>query len=182
MNSILIDYGFDDTILNFLKNCVKGYDVEKIFMTYINRMKEANGSNYPCTEVVYYVASLKNTITILKDYKPGIYNLIKDMASCTKSAFDDKEVTFTKTGETIYVMTISDDEIHVRSNCSVRSIGGDFGGFGKFGMDCTLGVFDPFGQFITAFNHPDFIFRSIDVLDKVYEFIQAASESKLEEE
>ena len=186
MNSILFEYGFDDAIFNFLQDNVKSYDIGKIFVTYINKMKETNGSDYPCGEVAFYVASLKHSINILKDFKPGfkpdIYCLIRDMASCIKSTFDDKDITFTKSYETVYVMTISDDEIHVRSNCSVRSIGGDFGGFGKFGMDCTLGVFDPFGQFITAFNHPDFIFRSIDVLDKVYEFIQAVSESKLEEE
>lgn len=182
MNPILIDYGFDDAIFNFLKDHVKGYDIEKIFITYINRIKEINGSNYPCTEVVYYAASLKNTITIFKEYKPNIGNIIRDMASCTKSVFDDKEVAFTKTGETVYVMTISDGEIHVRSDCSVRSIGENFGGFGMFGSNCTLGVFDQFGQFVTAFNHSDFIFRSKGVLDVVYEFIQAVNESKLEEE
>lgn len=182
MNPILIDYGFNDVILSFLKDHVKDYDIEKIFVTYINRMKEINGSNYPCAEVVYYAASLKNTITIFKEYKPNIGNIIRDMASCTKSVFDDRKVTFTKTGETVYIMTISDDEIHVRSDCSVRSIGEDLGGFGMFGSNCTLGVFDPFGQLITAFSHPDFIFRSYDVLDKVYKFIQIVNESKLEEE
>ena len=182
MNPILIDYGFDDAILGFIKEQVKGYDVEKSFTTYVNGVKEANGSNYPCAEVVYYAASLKDTITIFKEDKPNIGTIIRDMASCIKSVFDDKDVTFTKTGETVYVMTINDGEIRVRSDCSVRSISGDFGGFGIFGMDCTLGVFDLFGQFITAFSHSDFIFKSKDVLDKVCVFIQAVNESKLEEE
>ena len=155
------------------------------FVTYINKMKEINGSDYPCGEVAFYVASLKHSINILKDFKPGfkpdIYCLIMDMASCIKSTFDDKSITFTNTGETVYVMTISDDGIRVLSNCSVKSIGGDFNGFGMFGSNSTIGIFDPFGQFITAFDHPNFIFKSKDVLDKVREFILAVFESKLEE-
>ena len=185
MNSILFEYGFDDAVFNFLRDNVKGYDVGKIFVTYINKMKETNGSDYPCGEVAFYVASLKHSINVLKDFKPGfkpdIYCLIRDMASCIKSTFDDKDITFTKSYETVYVMTISGDGIHVLSNCSVRSIDGDFNGFGMFGSNGTIGIFDPFGQFITAFNHPNFIFESKDVLDKVREFILAVFESKLEE-